>query len=141
MAISVSSTIVPNIGNVVNQNQGFVMNVTVQVSATDLVNLQDCVLNITSVSAGIVVGVGLDVPISLPTVAIGGSASVAVVFETDPSISTGGKMIDFELAGHLGGPEWLVVVPAPPFPFEGALHNVFPSWSHSAQQAVTIVAE
>ena len=142
MAISVNSSIVPNIGNVVNQNQGFVMNVTVSSAATDLVDLQDCVLKITSVSAGIVVGVGLNVPIGLPTVAIGGSATVAVVFETDPTITVGGKMIEFELDGYLGGPEWLVTGgDGECCRYETGLRGLFPSIHIEESQTVEIVAE
>lgn len=128
MAPSVSFSVVPNIGDVVNQNQGFVVDVTVSVPATDSVGLEDVKLMVTSVPANITTGVGINIPISMSYVPVGASQTVKVVFETDEGITTGNKNIDFKCSGYLGGPEWLEVAVPPTTLFPVALHGVFPSW-------------
>ena len=141
MAINVVTGVTPNVGSVVNQNQGFVMDVAVSLPADALVNLQDCVLKITHIDADITVGVGLNVPISLPTVAIGGTESVKVVFETESGIAVGGKSIEYELVGYLGGPEWLVIHRNHGYVFNESLHEVFPSWRTTGTQELEIHPE
>ena len=123
----VNSVIVPNVGSVVNQNQGFVMNVTV--TNNNAVNLCDAKVVVTALSNPLemTVGVGLNVPISLPAVlAPGATATVPVVFETVDNITVGNHNITYEVNGYVGGPEYLQIAGAPSFLFDVSLHNVYP---------------
>jgi len=132
----------PNIGAVVNQNQGFVLDVTVD-NTTGAVDAHDVVLEVTSVSAGIVVGVGINVPINLPTIPKGTSHTIPVVFETEDGITIGNKTIKLEAKGYFGGPEWLVVHTGGVggFVYDEGLHDVFPKWSDTHTETVQIHPE
>lgn len=141
MAPSVSFSVTPNIGAVVNQNQGFVVAVTVSVPATDPVGLEDVKLMVTSVPPNITTGVGINIPISMSSVPLGTSQTVKVVFETDAGITVGNKNIDFKCSGYLGGPEWLEVIVPPTTLFPVALHEVFPAWTDAQTVTVNIVEE
>ncbi len=121
----VVSSIVPNVGNVVNQNQGFVMKVNVENNS--LIELVDGVVEVTAISTtGVTVGVGLNVKIPIPAMASGANKDVLVVFETIPGIAVGPCTIDFKVSGYLGGPEWLTVASGAPFIFPVGVQGVFP---------------
>ncbi len=141
MAPSVSFSVIPNIGNVINQNQGFVVEVTVSVPATDSVGLEDVKLMVTNVPSDVITGVGINIPINMSYIPIGTSRIVKVVFETAAGISVGTKNIDFQCSGYLGGPEWMEVIVPPTTVFPVALHEVFPFWSDEQTVSVEIIEE
>lgn len=141
MAPNVSFTVIPNIGKVINQNQGFVVEVEVSVPATDSVGLEDVKLVVTGVDSDIVVGVGINIPVNMSYIAIGTSRKVQVVFETADDITTGDKEIEFLCTGYLGGPEYLEVSAPPVTSHPVLLHEVFPIWSNEQVVEVNVVAE
>jgi hypothetical protein len=135
-----SAVLKPNVGDVVNQNQGFVLEITVD-NSTGGVEAYDTVLQVTSVSPGITVGVGLNVPIKLPTIADGGTHAIPVVFETDETITDGNKIIKLKVEGYFGGPEWFVYHSGGGFLKDEALHEVFPKWSDTHSETVKVYKE
>ena len=135
----VTSVVTPNIGNVVNQSQGFVMNVTVQ--NDNVINLCDVKVRVTSVSnpSEMTVGVGLGVPVVLPSVlAPGESVTVPVVFETVDNITLGDHTITFDVDGYLGGGESLLVATGAPFLYDVSLSGVFPLDPSSGTRSQTV---
>ena len=105
-----TGSVIANVGQVVNQNEGFL--VKVEIKNPFLLPLNDGKLIVDSFpSAWMSVGVGSNIEISIPTIGKSGSYVVDVVFETKEVVPAGFYDIKFKFGAFIGINEWLVIIP------------------------------
>ena len=105
-----TGSVIANVGNVVNQSEGFVVKITI--NNPFAIPLKDGKLIVANFpSAWMEVGVGKDIEILIPTIVANGDYTIDVVFETKDNIPDGMYNLDFKFGAFIGINEWLVIIP------------------------------
>ncbi len=134
--VTITYTVVPNIGSVVNQGQGFRIKATIQNNTA--FNLNDVLLQSTVVPAGITPDAE---SVEVGTIPANGSVTVSMGFDTDSNIAVGAHGVGMKCEGVVYGNKWTVVIPAPPAAKPIGVADLYPTFSDSQNVTVNIVQE
>ncbi len=134
--MTVTYTVVPNIGTVVNQGQGFRIKATI--TNDHLFALNDVKLKAISVPANFTPTAE---GVRIPTIPAGGSVTVSMGFDTDASVAVGNHNIDMKCEAYVIGHEWTVIVSPPTTTHPIGVKDLYPKDTDNQTVVVNIMPE
>ncbi len=137
-AMTVSYQVVPNIGNVVNQGQGFRIKATITNNLPAPLSLNDVSLKVTGVPSNFTPNAE---EVKVSTIAPGGNVTVSLGFDTSAGVTTGNHNITCKCEAYIFGHEWTVIMPAPPAIKPIGVKDLYPKVTDTQDVTVTIHPE
>ncbi len=131
--LSVTYSVVPNIGTVVNQGQGF--RIKAVINNNGFQPLNDVELKAVGVPANFTPN---SEGVSIGTIPANGSVTVSMGFDTDSNVTTGNHNISMKCEGYVIGHEWTVILNGV-YPI--GVKDLYPKVSDTQTVTVNIVPE
>jgi len=136
--MTVTYNVIPNIGSVVNQGQGFRVEATIQNNLPTPLDLKDVSLKVTNVPPNFT---PLAEEVRVDTVPAGGSVTVSLGFDTESTVPTGAHTLSFQCEAYVFGREWTVIAAPPTVVKPIGIKDLYPKVTDNQDITVTVHPE